>query len=340
MLRGSWRPPDAARLVAFSPGLAWVAVLGAEGHVELLDPFAGDTRSLRLDHPALALALADDGATLAAVDAQRRVHIVPLAAAAEARVLPVDCGELIRQRVGPAPVTERVSIAPHDVVLAAGTDAVLVSERIVDDEEEYYGGGWITSHARTTLVHWRTGAGRVLRTDDASNAITYTVRDAERSADHPVAAAFSSDGLRLGILLRTGRLVLYDREGGPLASIAEPALRAFEFLPGDTGLVTASGARVVTRDLAGRPRREFSATHDLTALACSPCGSRIACLDIVGGITVLDAVRGGPMEVIPPALAGSPRSIAWLEERLRIRCADDTLLELRAGEDRSSTTTS
>lgn len=56
MVRESWRPPDAVRRVVFSPGLAWVAVLDGDGHVELRDPFAGAARTLRLDVQALALA--------------------------------------------------------------------------------------------------------------------------------------------------------------------------------------------------------------------------------------------------------------------------------------------
>lgn len=330
-IRRSWRPPDEARLVAFSPGLARVAVLGVDGDIALIEPFVGAARTLHLELPTLALALADDGETLAVVDARRDVHIVPLAAPADARVIPARCGELLRQRVAPAPATERVSIAPHDLVLATGTDAALTSERTLDDQEEYYGGGWLTSSARTTLTRWRTGAARVLWTDDASHAMTYTVRDTERSAEHPVAAAFSSDGRRLGLLMREGRLALYDGEGAPLASIEGSSLRAFAFLPGDAGLVTASGARVVTRDLVGRPRHESSAPRDVAALASSPCGTWIACLDVAGGVTVLDAAEGAVVDALPSAHTGSPRAIAWLDDHLRIRWADDTLLELRHG---------
>lgn len=336
MPRESWRPPDTARRVAFSPGLAWVAVLAGDGHVELRDPFAGAARTLRLEVPAIALALADDGATLAAVDAQRRVHVVPVAAPSEARTLAVPCGALVRQRVIPSPATERVSIAAYDLVLAAGTDAALVSESSLEDEEEYYGGGWIASSAATTLTHWRTGADRVLWFDHATNAISYTASDHERAADCAVAAAFSADGLRLGILLLSGRLAVHDGEGAPLATIAGPAIQAFAFLPGDAGLVTASGRDVVVRDLVGRPRREFSAPSDLTALACSPCGTRIACLDVAGGVTVLDVASGVAVDTLPPAHTGSPRAIAWLDDRLRIRWADDTLIELREPTPRGS----
>lgn len=325
----SWRPPGTPRLVAFSPGLAWVAVLDRDGRVELFAPFGGVARTLHLKLPALALALADDGATLAAVDAQRRVHLVHLAAPSEAHVLPIQCGRLVRQRVIPEPATELVSIAPHQLVLAAGTDAVIASEQSIDDDEEYYGGGWITSSACTTLTRWRTGAVRVLQLDDATVSISYSAHDKERAADHAIAAAFSPDGLRLALLSRKGRLALYDREGGPLASLEDRTIRAFAFLPGEPGIVTASGARVVMRDLAGRPRRELSAPHDLTALACSPCGTRLAGLDVAGGVTVLDAVSGAVLAALPPDDAGSPRSIAWPEDHLRIRGADDTLIELR-----------
>lgn len=326
----SWRPPDAARRVTFSPDLAWAAYLDVDDSVELVAPFTDRALRLRIDRPPRALALADDGAALALVDDQRHVRLIVTATPGDARALPLRCGDLSCSRVAPSPWSERVTIAAHDLVLAPGAEVMLVSERSSEDQEEYYGGGWITSEAATRLLHAPTGAAHLLIQESSSHPITYSARDNERMADHPLAAAFSRTGRHLALRTRKGHFAVYTREGTQLAAFDDPTLQAFAFLPDDAGIVTASGARLAIRDLAGPAIRELAAAHPPTALACSPCGARIACLDAAGAVTVLDLATGAAVSTLPPDDTGPPRAIGWPGEHLRILRADDNLCESSA----------
>lgn len=322
-----WRPPDAARLVGFSPGLVRVAVLDDAGNVDVIDPFADGAARFELDLGAMRrLAVADDGSAFATVDAERRVRIVPTAAPADARELPDPCGAHLSRRYVPAPATESVEVASHDLVLAAGSDLALVTGRTLDDQEEYYGGGWITSTTRTTLWRWRAGTGEVLIADREVNPITYSSRDNEAIADHPIAAAFAPDGRSFGLLLRRGRLALRAAADGSQIRVDAGPIAAFAFFP-DGGVVTASGAHLSVRGGEGRPQRELVVAGEPVALACSPCGGRLACLDRSGAVAVVDLASGATVAALAPEHAGSPRALAWSAAPLRIlRGSDGALL--------------
>lgn len=326
-----WRPPGDARCVALSSGAAWAAVLGASGSITVLAP-TSDAPALRLaaGPAAVAVAISGDGSTVAAVDDARRVHVTTVVAASVWRSVDGLCGLQVTQEVHGAPSTKRTTISPQDLALGPDGRALVISERTVIDSEAYYGGGWIDSGSRTLLSRWSTGTSELHFAAFAEHPITYGPRDAEAIADHPVAAGFSPGGRWLALLLKSGKLLL--RVPGAGASVVtpspqDPGVQAFAFVPGEAAVMFACGRRITTWGLVeGAPRGAFDVHAEVVALAPGPCGSRVACVDVAGNVSIVVASTGERVTTLPRVHPSRVSEASWTDDHLALRCIDGVVL--------------
>lgn len=314
-----WRPPAGSRWVSLSPGGTKVAVLG-DGAVEVHDLERGEVFGRA---PAgletVAVAVADEG-TLALVDSSGCVRVAPADGREGPRLGPRSCGlRTTRSIQGCGPATETLSVAPADLLFTADGEALLVSTRSLDDEEAYYGGGWIEGRARAELWRWPSGALELVAEDRVLEPITYGPRDAEVAADHVVACASAPP--RLAALLRSGRVVLWGASGLPLADVGALAL-----MPGGERLVIARAGELQTYDLAeGRRCEAFAGPPGLVALAAAPDGARVA--GVAEGRLVVAELDGGGWTAPPhEGVAGEPR---WSPAGLSLRREDGAVLRWR-----------
>lgn len=314
-----WRPPAGSRWVSLSPGGTTVAVLGGDA-VEVHDLERGEVVGRA---PAgletVAVAVADEG-TLALVDSSGGVRVAPADGREGPRLGPRSCGlRTTRSIQGCGPATETLSVAPADLLFTADGQALLVSARELDDEEAYYGGGWIEGRARAALWRWPSGALELVAEDRVLEAITYGPRDAEVAADHVVACA--SAPARLAALLRSGRVVVRGAPGPSLVGV-----RGLTFVPGGERLVVARAEELQIYDFAeGRLCGALAAPPGLVALAAAPDGARVAGV-VEGRLAV--AELGVGRWTAPPheGVAGEPR---WSPAGLSLRREDGAVLRWR-----------
>ncbi len=314
-----WRPPAGSRWLALSPAGTKVAVLGDDA-LAVHDLDRGELMGRAPAGPdTLAAAVADDG-TLALVDGSASVRVALADGREGPRLGPMSCGlRATRSIQGCGPATETLSVAPADLLFTADGRALLVSSRGLDDEEAYYGGGWIEGRARALLWRWPSGALDLVAEDRVMEAITYGPRDAEVAADHVVACASAPP--RLAALLRSGRVVLPGTSGPTLVGV-----RGLVFLPGGARLVVARAGELQIYDLAeGRLCATFPAPPGLVALAAAPDGMRVAGVD--EGRLVL-AELGDGRWTSPPheGVACEPR---WSPSGLALRREDGAVLRWR-----------
>lgn len=338
--RSIWRPPGSARHVALTRDAALAAILDRSRRLAVIAPF-GERPPLHLgaQADAIATALGDDGRTIAVVDGERRVRVIAVDDPAAARSLATPCGRLVTAGVQAGPSSTQVSIDAAHLVLAPDLRALALSELTIDDQEAYYGGGWITSEAATRLLPWPAATPAVtITTAREVQAITYSSRDAEGLADHAVAVDFSPCSRWLGVLLARGRLLVHavarvvadeadgaDDADGAASVIAAPPgpLRAFAFVPGEDAVVVASGPRVSTWDLvAAVERASFGVDDEVLALAVAPDRARLALVTRAGEVSLVRAADGGERVVLPRDGEAPATAIAWAGEALIVRRAD------------------
>jgi WD40 repeat protein len=144
----------------------------------------------------------------------------------------------------------------------------------------------VRRHAAPPTPAWRPGGGYVLTYSHSRGSIETVEADrarrvwARRTADRPIALAWTGDGRRLVVLSASG-LHVYDRAGRPVLAKRLSGARALALHPsGRRAAVTAAGrggTRVLTVPLSarGRPRPLISGLGRVEGIAWSPDGRRL-----------------------------------------------------------------
>jgi hypothetical protein len=315
MLRRSlWCPPS-ARYVAPSPGCRVAAVLDA-GRLRVVSTATGEVvAEHEVDAGAIAAAVSDDGAAAAIVRADRSVRVV----APAGRACTSRCGKRLGGIIQGGEPTESVSVGPHDLVFAPDGGALAVSGRELEEFEYYYGGGYVDSSAHTVVSTWPTGGETVVSLDSASDSLSYSASRPSKIADHAVAVAFSPCGRWCGVLLKGGRVRVFDRVAGSCSTLAPADVRAITFASGGRVVFVAGGAVTICELVDGGEFGSFAAPGEVVALAASDAG--LACVDAGGGVAVLDW-SGETRAIVAPDHASPAIAAAWSGEVLVLRHAD------------------
>lgn len=319
-----WTPPPDARHVALSPAMTHAAVLTADS-ITLVHTGTNTITATLPAGDANWLAVRDDGAFVATISADRKVRVIPVATPADARPLTILCGTRNTAGCDAHNFHDETRFDPEQFVFAPRGDLMIVSERRFDDLETYYGGGSLGGDATTWVVRGSTGAARVLSVDCQIGNITYSSRDDEVYADHPIAAVWSPRADLIALIFKKRGAVavhrLVDDTWHAAPRPPHDEVHAAAFTPDETTLLLARGTRVIRWDLRrGEEQGALVTSVEVHALAPAPADPRLAILDLHGALTLHgDAPETPPQDHPSPACA-----IAWPDD-LRVRHADGTL---------------
>lgn len=323
----TWTPPADARHVAVSPAMTRAAVLAADGTVLVVDTQTGTTTARLRVVDAAWLAVSDDGAAVAVIDAARRVRVIPVGAPADARALAVRCGARCTMACDSHVFRDDTLVEPDQLVFSPRGDLVIASERSFDDHETYYGGGTIRGDAETWVARCSTGVATLLAASRVSGSITYSYSTRVVPPAHAVAAVCSRHAGWLALVFDTGGVTVHRRLEDAWSVAPRPPhdeVRAAAFTPDEAILLLARGMRVVRWELErGEESGALVTAGEVLALAHAPGDPRIACVDQNGEVTIHGDASADPLPRAHPSPAAR---VSWSAGLLRIRCADGTVV--------------